>query len=233
MTNTPRLLLLWDIDGTLLKSGGFGRRVIHEVYRAEFGEQAPSGVAFAGRTELAIVRDYLGPRADEPTIVAGFMDRFRVAAHERGSTFMRDGGAVLPGAREALERFAGRGDVVQSLLTGNLETIARIKLSESDLLRLVDFGVGAFGDDHIERGDLVPVAQKKAAAQYGVEFAGAATVLIGDTPKDVAAALEHGARVIGVASGEYSEDDLRGAGAHQVLPDLRDADALAAALGLS
>ena len=228
----PRVLLLWDIDGTLLLSGGFGRRVIDEVYRAEFGEEPPRGVRFAGRTDRAIVTDHLGARGTDPAVLEAFLVRFRAVAARRGATFLQDGGQVLPGAREALERFAARDDAVQSLLTGNLAAAARIKLTESGLADLVDFGAGAYGDEHVVRADLVPVAQKAAAAEYGADFSGPATVLIGDTPNDVAAALAHGARVVGVATGEYTADELRTAGAGHVLPDLRDTDALAAALGL-
>ncbi|GAA1394639.1 hypothetical protein GCM10009639_29000 [Kitasatospora putterlickiae] len=121
---------------------------------------------------------------------------------------------------------AARGEVVQSVLTGNLRANAELKLGLFGLTGLLDAEVGAYGDDAPERPALVPVARRRAAAAYGTGFDSDSAVLIGDTPRDVRAGLVGGARVIAVASGAYGAAELREAGADAVLADLRDTAAV-------
>jgi phosphoglycolate phosphatase len=130
----------------------------------------------------------------------------------------------LPGAGEALAAVAALpGAPVQSVLTGNVPALARLKLGVPGFTRYLDLAVGAFGDHHEIRAELVHDARGKAARAYRQDFGGAATVLVGDTPLDVAAALATGARAVGVASGASPASALSAAGAHAVLPDLCDA----------
>jgi len=118
------------------------------------------------------------------------------------------------------------------VLTGNLRPLAEIKLGPPDLIRHLDLDAGAYGDAHEVRAELVPLARRNAARAYGPGFDGQATVLVGDTPLDVAAALANGARAVGVATGSFTAQQLAAAGAHAVLPDLADtARVLAAILG--
>ena len=127
--------------------------------------------------------------------------------------------------------FAEAG-VVQSVLTGNLEPNALLKLASFELDGYLDFDVGGFGSDHHHRPSLVEVARTKAEGKYGTAFDGTATVLVGDTPLDVAAGRAGGARVVAVATGPYGADELAATGADVVLEDLRDTGAaLAAILG--
>ena len=122
--------------------------------------------------------------------------------------------------------------VVQSLLTGNIEPNAAVKLAAFGLEAYLDFDVGGFGSDDPHRPNLVAVARRKAKQKYGIEFDPATTVLVGDTPLDVAAGRDGGARVVAVATGPYGVDELEATGADAVLPDLRDTDrALGAILG--
>jgi phosphoglycolate phosphatase-like HAD superfamily hydrolase len=120
--------------------------------------------------------------------------------------------------------------VVQSLLTGNIRPMAEIKLAAAGLTRHLDLEVGSYGDLHEIRAELVAPARAAAAAAYGQDFGGTATVLIGDTPLDVAAALATGARAVGVATGHFSTADLAAAGAHAVLPDLTGTAAVVSAI---
>jgi len=105
-----------------------------------------------------------------------------------------------------------------------------MKLRAAGLGQHLDLGVGAYGDTHEVRAELVPVARLAARQAYGTDFDGALTALIGDTPLDIEAALATGARAIGIATGSYSEADLAAAGAHIVLPDLTDTTLVLAAV---
>ena len=116
------------------------------------------------------------------------------------------------------------------MLTGNIRALAEVKLGALGLRDLLDLDIGAYGDAHEVRSELVHVARARAAAATGADFGGESTVLVGDTPLDVAAALATGARAVGVATGDYSEADLAAAGAHAVLPNLTDTPRVLAAI---
>jgi phosphoglycolate phosphatase-like HAD superfamily hydrolase len=116
--------------------------------------------------------------------------------------------------------------VVQSVLTGNTRPSAEIKLKAFGLDRFIDFDIGAYGTDDDTRANLVDIARSRSATTHATAFDGPATVLIGDTPNDVAAALASGARIIAVASGKDSASALADAGATTVLADLSDTTAV-------
>jgi phosphoglycolate phosphatase-like HAD superfamily hydrolase len=179
----------------------------------------------AGRTDHQIALAMLGDAHDRlPRMLEEL-----AAALERRAESIRAEGRPHPGAREALEALARRDGIVQSLLTGNLEANAAVKLAAFGLERLVDLEVGGYGSDpHDARSDLVAVARGKAAAKYAEATR---TVLIGDTPLDVRAAHEAGARAVAVATGPYGVDELRASGADAVLTDLRDTGAMLRAVG--
>jgi len=122
-----------------------------------------------------------------------------------------------------LERLT-TADVVQSVLTGNLQPIARIKLDLMGLSRFLDLESGAYGSDHHRRTELAPIAAARAAQRYGRAFAGADVVVIGDTPHDIDCGRAAGARTIAVATGPFSADALRTHGADIVLDNLADTD---------
>jgi phosphoglycolate phosphatase-like HAD superfamily hydrolase len=225
------LLVLWDVDYTLIDPGGVGRELYRITFEEMFGGPLPQAGSMAGRTDRAIVIEVL-------TLAAVAQPRRRVAAfHHLMGTYaagMTDLAAehcrLLPGAAEAVTALAGP-DVVQSLLTGNLRALAEMKLRPLGLLNgHIDLDVGAYGDVHEVRAELVPAARASAARRYGTDFGGAATVLIGDTPLDVGAALATGARAVGVATGPFTAENLAAAGAHAVLPDLADTDRVLAAI---
>jgi phosphoglycolate phosphatase len=235
-----RLLVLWDIDYTLVNARGVGSELYTRVFTSRYGRPLPQPGSMAGRTDRAIAREVL--------VLAGLdghdgtdgldqeLQLFQAALNDTAPEFAaraRQVVTALPGAGAALAGLAalapGQGPV-QSLLTGNIRPMAEIKLAAAGLTRHLDLEVGSYGDLHEIRAELVAPARAAAAAAYGQDFGGTATVLIGDTPLDVAAALATGARAVGVATGHFSTADLAAAGAHAVLPDLTGTAAVVSAI---
>lgn len=222
--------MLWDVDYTLLSAGGLGNHLYEAVFKDLFGRDLTAIAPKAGRTDRAILLDTLAlagvaePRAH--------VDDFMVLLGRRASEL--DGSAhtyvrALPGAAAAIAALAAAG-ARQSVLTGNIRPLAAAKLAAAGLGEHLDLDVGAYGDVHEVRAELVPVARRAARAAYGTDFGGRSTVLVGDTPLDVAAALDTGARAVGVATGSFPAADLVAAGAHTVLPDLTDTSLVLAAV---
>ncbi|WP_433413240.1 HAD family hydrolase [Microtetraspora malaysiensis] len=230
-----RTLVLWDIDHTLITIGGLSRDIYADAFRSATGQVMRQLADMAGRTERAIAADTL--RLHHIEASDHLLQSFGVALAESFLTYepaIRTGARVLDGAREVLIALADRPDVVQSVLTGNMEPIAIGKLRAFDLDRFVDFDAGAYGMDHEERPELVRLAQQRATAKYGRAFTAGNTVLIGDTPNDVLAGHLGGARVVAVATGSCGADVLREAGAEVVLTDLSDTPAvIRAVLGVT
>jgi len=229
-----RLLVLWDIDYTLVNARGVGSELYTRVFTSRYGRPLPQPGSMAGRTDRAIAREVLA--------LAGLdeldqeLQLFQAALNDTAPAFAaraRQVVTALPGAGAALAGLAavapGQGPV-QSLLTGNIRPMAEIKLAAAGLTRHLDLEVGSYGDLHEIRAELVAPARDAAAAAYAEDFGGTATVLIGDTPLDVAAALATGARAVGVATGHFAVADLAAAGAHAVLPDLTSTAAVVSAI---
>jgi phosphoglycolate phosphatase-like HAD superfamily hydrolase len=217
------LLVLWDVDGTLVHTAGHGRFAFEEAFRSVVGGE-PRAVDFAGRTDHEIALAMLdGRREHLPRVLealAGTLEARKEA--------MRLDGHAYRGVPEVLEALHGRHDVVQSLLTGNIESNAALKVSAFGLERWLDFEVGAYGSDpHERRSDLVGVARERAAGKYA-EPTGA--VLVGDTPLDVLAAREAGARAVAVMTGFADPSALRDSRPDALLDDLSDTAAAVAAI---
>ncbi|TWP50161.1 haloacid dehalogenase [Lentzea tibetensis] len=226
-----RTLVLWDIDRTLVHLGGLGLNWYRDALTAVAGVELTHLPSFGGRTEQAISRDILRLHGVAPTdeLVASLHAEL-VAAADRDATRIGSHGRALPGASEALAGLAAVAGVVQTVVTGNLPTIARQKLTPFGMDAHVDFSIGGYGSLSEFRPDLVTEALRLATAKHGV--AAASVVVIGDTEHDVEAALHHGFRAIGVATGSCGADELRAAGAHAVFADLSDTDeVLSAVLG--
>jgi phosphoglycolate phosphatase-like HAD superfamily hydrolase len=204
--------------------------VLAELYGLELPGQLTS---MAGRTDTSIALEVLTASGLD---AAAELPRFHEALGKRAADvadMVLAQGRVLPGVRQVLAAVAGHaaeGPVVQSLLTGNLPALARVKLSALGVTEHLDFDIGGYGDVSSVRADLVPVARRRATARYRVSFAGRSTVLVGDTPHDVAAAAATGARAVGVATGRFSAAELADAGADVVLADLADTDTAVAAI---
>jgi phosphoglycolate phosphatase-like HAD superfamily hydrolase len=230
-----RRLVLWDIDGTLVQAGEVGRDIFTEAFQAVLGRDPDEGaarmLAMAGRTDPEIALELLAAHevAEGASHLPAFSDAL-VTALAAKAAVIRERGRALPGARETLAALGRADGVVQSLLTGNVQPNALLKLASFELDGYLDFEVGGFGSDHHHRPSLVQVARTKAERKYGTAFEGGATVLVGDTPLDVAAGRAGGARVVAVASGPYRVDELASTGADAVLEDLRDVEAAVAAI---
>lgn len=220
-----RKLVLFDIDGTLLLSAGAGRRAI----LAALGEQvanlaAVSGIRFDGKTDPQIVRELLeaggapGPHDDDK--VALVLQRY-LAHLEMDLEVHGHRSRLMPGIPALLDALEAETAVVLGLLTGNIASGARLKLRAAGL-EPERFVVGAFGSDHAERGELPPIAARRAEPHFGRVPNGPEVVIIGDTPADVSCAACIGARTVAVATGGYSVAELEATGAHVVCADFGD-----------
>jgi phosphoglycolate phosphatase len=217
------ILVLWDIDHTLIETRGVGGQVYAETFAKVTGRRLEKMPELAGRTEPVIFRDALKVNG-----IIGSDDLYPQFADEQARGYanhldeLRRRGRALPGAAEVLRALSRRDDVTQSVLTGNTRPSAEIKLRAFGLDRYLDVDIGAYGTDDDTRANLVAIARLRAEKKHGHPFDDGQTVLIGDTPNDIAAARESGARIIAVATGRDTADDLRAAGADTVLDDLTD-----------
>ncbi len=231
-----RLLVLWDVDYTLIDSDGVGRELYRAVFGEMFGRDMPQPGSMAGRTDRAIAVEVLTlAGVDDPRRHVDEFHRLMAIRAAGMADLVVERARVLPGAAEtmtALTRLGDGQDVVQSLLTGNIRPLAEVKLGPLGLTEHLDLDAGAYGSTHEVRAELVHLARRNASRAYRADFGGDATVIVGDTPFDVEAALATGARAVGVATGAFTTSELAAAGAHAALPDLADTDlALAAILG--
>jgi phosphoglycolate phosphatase len=219
----PRLLVLWDVDHTLIETRGVGRSIYDQAFLMATGRPLTKLAHISGRTELDVMTESLRINGIEPTdeMMTRLADAL-IQGYQNGQVELRTIGRALPGAAETLAKLATRPAVYQSVLTGNLREVARVKLEVFGLERYLDLAVGAYGDDNPERPKLVAIAQKRANDRVGVVFGNEATVLVGDTPKDVAAGLAAGVRIVAVATGKTGADELRAAGAQTVAADLHE-----------
>jgi phosphoglycolate phosphatase-like HAD superfamily hydrolase len=211
------VLLLFDIDGTLLlKAHGEHREALYEALRVvhHLGEIPNGRVETAGRTDPAIARSILTLAGVPAEAIDDGAEPFRDAACE---AYARLCPAhleeyVAPGVAEMLERLSADGLHVLSLVTGNLEPIARLKLARAGLGHYFPRGQGGFGSDHEDRAALPAVARRRAGEPHR-PYPRERTVVIGDTPLDVQCAHADGVRCVGVTTGPYDAGDLAGADA--------------------
>jgi phosphoglycolate phosphatase-like HAD superfamily hydrolase len=231
-------LVLWDIDGTLVRIGDLGRdpfqSAITSVLARDLEPEFHRRVNMSGKTDPQIARELLVAAsvgesdADRhlPEVLRLLETGLAAVEHR-----MAESGRALPGAAAVLERLAGRDDVVQSVLTGNLAGNALVKLRAFGLDRFLDLDAGAYGSDHHDREELVPIALAKAAARHpGASFSASETWVVGDTPRDLACARAGGARCALVATGNFGVDDFADLGADALLVDLSDTDDVVALL---
>lgn len=224
-----RTLVLFDIDGTLVLTGGAGRRALERAFEEVSGCTAClDGIPFAGRTDRRIVADMLERIGAGGLLeTGGWLERLRERycrlLEEELRAEDRPGRLVLRGVRELLDALAARADTTVALLTGNFEEGARIKLSHFGLWRY--FAWGAFGDAVEDRNALLPIALDLARAR-GLTFSPDRIFIVGDTPLDVACARAGGVRAVAVATGGFEARVLAAAGADVVFEDLGDTGAV-------
>lgn len=216
--------VLWDVDHTLIENGGVSKETYAAAFELIAQRKATVQPVTHGRTDFQIMRELLEANdvdASGYSSISQFEDvllsAMRVKAPELPSR-----GYALPGVVEALKTLADMPNVTQSALTGNIAQNAYSKVAAFGLDEWLDLEVGGFGSDDEVRSNLVGAAQRKAFAKYGVQFDRDSTILIGDTPLDVKAAHDGGAKVIAVATGVHGVDELRACRADAVLPDLAD-----------
>ena len=224
-------LLLFDIDGTLVLTGGAGSRAMTRAFAATHGlDDALKTVDLAGRTDRIIMRDALSQAGRDHQDVD--LDEFREAYCAALREEIRKPGTgrrgLLPGVRPLLERLAARDDVRLALLTGNFRASAEIKLSAFGIWDF--FSWGAFADDAIERDELIRIAHGRHETEHGRAIEPDRVVVIGDTPHDIRCARAGGARVVAVATGNYTLDQLQGHQPDALFADLTDTDAVLKAL---
>jgi phosphoglycolate phosphatase-like HAD superfamily hydrolase len=215
-------LVLFDVDGTLIDSGGAGSVSLTNALEELTGiRDGFKGISFAGKTDLLIVREAVS-KLGVPSHDGWMQDFIEVYLSHLSVEVLNRKGHVKPGVEALLEGLSEQEGIYVGLLTGNIQRGARIKLGRFSLNHF--FPVGAFGDDSEDRNLLLPIAVRRLADKRGVTVPYSHCVVVGDTPRDVACARVHQAPCLAVATGPYSMDDLRKSEPDLLLPDLTDTE---------
>ena len=216
-------LILFDIDGTLLLSGRAGLRAMTRSFEATFGvRDAFAGENFSGRTDSYLVSKALQLHGlpDTPEAHERFRQTYIPLLAEEIEQPGSGHKGLMPGARELLEALGDHDHLHLALLTGNYRDAAEVKLQHFEIWEFFEWG--AFSDDSADRNALVPVARRRAETYDIPGEAIERVIVIGDTPHDIECARVAGAKSIAVATGGFTIEQLRDAGADQVLQDLSD-----------
>jgi phosphoglycolate phosphatase len=216
-------LILFDIDGTLIDSGGAGVRSLDLAFEKVFSVlDAFQGISMAGKTDTQIIKEGLmkhgiSTNGNFDAIIKAYLWHLQVEIKNHGKR-------IKPGVYDVLGTLSGLGGLGIGLLTGNIEKGARIKLEPFGLNEY--FPSGAFGSDDEDRNNLLPIAVNRFEELFRTKIEIDSCIIVGDTPRDVECAHIHGAMCIGVATGPYSSEDLTEAGADYVCEDLAGNDSL-------
>jgi phosphoglycolate phosphatase len=224
-----RRLILFDIDSTLINSGGAGVAALKIASRKKFGvDEALTGIEIAGRTDSGIVRQILVKHGIEPTKkeVRAFLDSYVELLVQQ---LQKCEGRVLPGINELLEWIHSQPHLTLGLLTGNLARGAQLKLEHYGLWKYFQFG--AFADDHHDRNELGAVACQRAFDHTGWQFASSSVDVVGDTEHDVACGKAIDARTIAVATGSRSREQLAASEPDFLFNDFAELDQVVSTLG--
>ena len=210
---------LFDIDGTLLASGGAGKAALESAFTDVFGVPLKVQVPYAGRTDRAISRDLLSLHGIEPSLEN--WEKLRNAYLARlPDSLNKHNGRVLPGITALLAILRTRKDIALGLLTGNVRAGAQTKLGHFGLFE--HFTFGGFGDLHFDRDDVAREAFAAVKQHVGTHVKPECIWVIGDTPLDIRCARAIGVNVLAVATGQHSVDDLGAASPDLLLRDLSD-----------
>ncbi|HEX6395644.1 MAG TPA: haloacid dehalogenase-like hydrolase [Acidimicrobiales bacterium] len=224
-----RRLLLWDVDGTLVRAGDLGAAVFDLALESILGLRPATRVGMSGKTDPQIVREYLDQLEVEEgdELVRSILDSVEAhLADAAGAGELAAGGYACPGVADLLAELSADDRVVSTLVTGNIRANARLKVAAWGLDPWLDLEVGAYGSDHWDRNLLVPVALERVEQVYGVRLSPADAWVIGDTPRDLECAEAAGARCLLVGTGRYPAIQLAPLGADVVLDDLSDTAAV-------
>lgn len=225
---TSRKLLLFDIDGTLITSGGAGERALCEAMQSRFGvSEDLSGITLAGATDAAIARALLEKHGlpPSPENCEALLDAYLGCLAIK---LPHHSGRVLPGILELLQHLSGHPAFVLALLTGNLAKGAKLKLTHYGVWEFFEFG--AFADDHADRNELGHFAKARALEAHGEDFPPERIYVIGDTPRDIACGKAIGAKTVAVATGNYDSAELAKHNPDLLFDDLSDLEAVTNAL---
>ncbi len=223
-------LVLFDIDGTILRSDGAGRRAMVAALREVFGAAGPEDHRYDGKTDPQIVREVMRLEGHRDAHIDERMDALMTLYLARLERELADANTfVYPGILELLDALEAREDTILGLLTGNLREGAHAKLRAAGI-DPSRFRIGAFGSDHEHRPELPALARQRAQAQLGIQLDGPHLVIIGDTPADIECGRSLGVRAIGVATGSYSVDELLECGPHAVFETLADTSRVVSAI---
>lgn len=223
-----RRLLLWDIDGTLIRSGGAGEKSLVRVVQKRFGAHDDlRDIEIAGRTDVGIARNILRKYEVAPTAenIRELLDAY---LDDLEDSLPQTRGCILHGVSEILARLHENPERVLALLTGNLRRGAELKLRHYGLWNYFEFG--AFADDHHDRNELGAFARRRAQDKYRAEFEPADVDVIGDTGHDIACGKIFGARTIAVATGSWPREKLAESSPDFLFSDLSQVDQIFAVL---
>lgn len=220
-------LILWDVDGTLIHSAGIGAAVFDQALERVLGSPPPSRLSLSGKTDPQIVREYLeamgidGEGEHLETVLAAVEAELGAAA-----ATLAERGRPMAGVPQLLRALDADDGVHQTLLTGNTAANAAVKLKAFGLDEWLDLDTGAYGSDHADRRELVPIALDRVRRLRNMEVSPADTWVVGDTANDLACARAGGARCLLVATGRAPFDELAALHPDAVLPDLSDTAAV-------
>ncbi|MBL4845392.1 MAG: haloacid dehalogenase-like hydrolase [Planctomycetes bacterium] len=230
---SPQRLVLLDLDGTLLASRGVGRRALEVAFEDLYGwGEATGGLSFGGLTDPLILQAVFTSHGESAERAVDENDRVMARYLEAlDGLLAQEPNAVwsLPGVEALLDAVVAHPDCVVGVLTGNVEGGARRKLRAAGLGEAF-FEVGAFGDEAPTRNDLLPVALNRANRGRDPWLVAQQVVIVGDTPRDVAVARAHGARVLGVSTGATPHDLLAASEPDVLLRSLESTEAVLAAI---
>lgn len=202
-------LLLFDIDGTLIRSNSAGRSVMAYALETVYGTAGPiEDYRMGGKTDRRIIADLLtAVNIPKAKIEAGLPEVYRLMTEKGAEIFPERDMRVCPGIETLLATLQTRPDAVVGLLTGNIEGVAPLKLAAAGI-EPSQFRLGAYGSDHADRNKLPQVAMQRANELTGCTFIGANTTIIGDTPADILCARAGNATAVAVASGWHAAHTL-------------------------
>ena len=220
-------LLLFDIDGTLVDTGGAGMAALVDATREVFGDDGPK-LDLAGATDSGLLKNIFKSfgREEDEEITSRFFDLYlaRLEVNLRDACF---GGRALEGVLPILQELDSAG-TAKGLLTGNIAAGAEVKMRHYGMDGF--FAFGAYGDDHFDRNKLGPIALERAQRECGKTFSPDQTIVVGDTPKDIWCAQAFGAKSICVATGSFTVEQLQAEGADVVFEDFSAVESVLAEL---
>ena len=225
--------ILWDVDGTLLRAAGAGVRCFVEALTTVTGLPFPTGdLDMGGRTDPEIARrilQFADATGDHDALADAMLVEVARVYAEREVEFAGRT-KVLEGAAAAIDALAARG-AVQTVVTGNIRSVAELKLAAAGLAHRLQLDLGGYGSDHVLRAELVRTARRRITEAIG-DIDASNTWVVGDTPRDLDCARAVGVRCLLVATGTNSYEKLSELGADAALPDLADVSRVVAAMGL-